>query len=145
MSVGLLDVNVLVALGWASHAHHDIARSWIERNKASGWATCPITQNAFVRISSNAAFTPDAVEPSVAIQLLHGLTRAAGHVFWPDDMALTNLDLSGMIMGHQQVTDVYLLGLAQHHGGRLVTLDQKIASVLPRESRLLEHLEVLSF
>lgn len=144
MSVGLLDVNMLVALGWASHTHHDIARSWIERNVESGWATCPITQNAFVRISSNSAFTPDAVQLSVAIQLLRELTRSAGHVFWPDDLALTDLDLSGSLLGHKQVTDVYLLGLAQYRGGRLVTLDQKIASMLPRASKMLDHLEVLS-
>jgi toxin-antitoxin system PIN domain toxin len=145
VSIGLLDVNMLVALGWSSHAHHEVARDWIERNRDFGWATCPITQNAFARISSNTAFTPDAVAPSMAVQLLRNLTHTKGHVFWPDDMALVDLDLSGMILGHKQVTDVYLLGLAKYHSGRLVTLDQKIASMLPRASRLLDHLEVLSF
>lgn len=145
MSIGLLDVNMLVALGWSSHAHHAIARDWIERNSETGWATCPITQNAFARVSSNPAFTPDAVAPSTAIQLLRSLTSTKGHVFWPDDLALAELDLSGMIIGHKQVTDAYLLELAQFHGGRLVTLDQKIASMLPRASKMLDHLEVLSF
>ena len=145
MSIGLLDVNMLVALGWSSHAHHAIARDWIERNNDSGWATCPITQNAFARISSNPAFTPDAVAPPMAVQLLRNLTSTKGHVFWPDDMALVDLDLSGIVLGHRQVTDAYLLGLAKYHGGRLVTLDQKIASMLPPASRLLDHLEVLSF
>jgi len=31
-----------------------------------------------------------------------------------------------MIRGHQQLTDVYLLGLAVAHGGRFVTLDQRV-------------------
>lgn len=30
------------------------------------------------------------------------------------------------VLGHRQVTDVYLLSLAVHHGGRFVTFDQRI-------------------
>ena len=38
-------------------------------------------------------------------------------------------------MGHQQVTDAYLLGLAVHRGGILATLDRQISALTePRGS-----------
>ena len=52
MSGTLLDVNVLLALAWPSHAHHEIADEWFLRNRHKGWATCVLTQLAFLRLSS---------------------------------------------------------------------------------------------
>jgi hypothetical protein len=42
--IGLLDINVLLALGWRYHAHHDAAHGWFVRDAAAGWATCLLTQ-----------------------------------------------------------------------------------------------------
>jgi len=50
MPVHLLDVNVLIALGWPNHKHHASAHRWFSSIAAGGWATCPLTQCAFVRI-----------------------------------------------------------------------------------------------
>ena len=36
----LFDVNLLVALAWPSHVHHQAALAWFQRNQAVGWATC---------------------------------------------------------------------------------------------------------
>lgn len=51
------------------------------------------------------------------------------HEFWPDDIGLveTTRFRADRMHGHRQLTDVYLLGLAVHHGGRLVTFDTRIA------------------
>lgn len=51
----LLDVNLLVALAWPNHVHHQAALGWFQRNQAAGWATCPLTESGFVRVSSNSA------------------------------------------------------------------------------------------
>ena len=53
---------------------------------------------------------------------------SADHEFWPDDISLADPDLfdHGRILGSKQITDVYLLGLAVKHGGRLVTFDRSI-------------------
>jgi predicted nucleic acid-binding protein len=48
----LLDINVLIALLDLDHAHHRSARKWLEREVASGWASCPLTENGCVRIMS---------------------------------------------------------------------------------------------
>jgi predicted nucleic acid-binding protein len=37
------------------------------------------------------------------------------------------------LVGHRQVTDAYLLGLALRHGGRLATFDQGIGTLLPQD------------
>jgi len=144
VSVGLLDVNMLVAIGWSSHAHHKHALKWFAENRESGWATCPITQCGFVRLSCNSAFTPDAVTPVEAVRLLRKLAASGGHTFWPDELNMaSDLMPADLVTGHRQVTDAYLLGLAMHHGGRLVTLDQKLASLVPPDSKVPKYLEMV--
>jgi predicted nucleic acid-binding protein len=46
------------------------------------------------------------------------------------------------MVGHQQITDAYLLGLAIHHKGKLVTLDRATLSLFP-DNTFSGHLEVL--
>ena len=45
------------------------------------------------------------------------------HAFWPDDVLLRDNDLFNFarVHGHHQITDLYLLALAVHHGGCLVS------------------------
>jgi predicted nucleic acid-binding protein len=45
----LLDVNAVLALGWAEHEAHGAVVKRLGRVKP--WATCPITQVGFVRPS----------------------------------------------------------------------------------------------
>jgi predicted nucleic acid-binding protein len=49
--IALPDVNVLLALGWSNHPHHNAAHDWFAREASAGWATCLLTQSAFVRLS----------------------------------------------------------------------------------------------
>ena len=70
MTAFLLDVNVLIALMWPAHEGHARVQHWFRRNSRGGWATCPLTQAAFVRIIANPAFSPDAVTPQEATKLL---------------------------------------------------------------------------
>jgi toxin-antitoxin system PIN domain toxin len=122
----LLDVNVLIALAWPSHTHHSIVRSWFREHARTAWATCPITQAAFIRISSNPAIIADAVRPEQALEKLKDLTGRSGHYFWPDDvsMAETSFSFPSLLIGHRQVTDAYLLALALENNGCLATLDR---------------------
>jgi hypothetical protein len=41
----------------------------------------------------------------------------------------------GRLLGHQQVTDAYLLGLAMHKKGKLVTMDHAVLALLPARSQ----------
>lgn len=138
MSAYLLDVNVLIALTWPTHVHHASARQWFERKAAAGWATCPVTQLGFVRVSSNPGIIRDAVAPREAIAMLERLVALPGHRFWPDEPAVTSEGplASLALVGYRQVTDAYLLTLARQHDGKLATLDRGVSTlVADREQR----------
>ncbi len=141
----LLDTNLLIALLWPSHEKHDLALKWFTRHRAKGWATCPITQAGFVRIVSNPAFSRDAVQPREAIHVLSANTTAKDHAFWPDELPVAEaVAFTGVrLMGHQQVTDAYLLGLAIRRGGVLATLDQRIAALTEPRSAERKALETV--
>jgi toxin-antitoxin system PIN domain toxin len=126
LKTALLDVNVLIALLWPAHEHFDAAHDWFAtRGGRARWATCPLTQLAFVRIVSNPAFSPDALAPAEALGLLERNLVHPAHEFWPDDVSLVESvgPLGPRLQGHRQLSDVYLLGLALEHRGRLATFD----------------------
>jgi hypothetical protein len=54
------------------------------------------------------------------VAILRQFCADAGHQFWIDDVTIHELLVSDL------VTDVYLLGLAVHNGGKLATLDRRI-------------------
>jgi toxin-antitoxin system PIN domain toxin len=130
--IGLLDVNVLVALAWPNHVHHRVAIKWFLRHQADGWATSPTTESGFVRVSSNGQVMPTAVPPPVAIDMLDRFRRLDHHVFWVDDISLAGHPLveRARIATHHQVTGAHLLALARAREGRLVTLDRKMTRLL---------------
>jgi toxin-antitoxin system PIN domain toxin len=144
--VVLLDVNVLVALAWPNHIHHELAHLWFEKNHANGWATCPLTQSGFVRVSSNRGITPEAKTPAEALVLLKRITEVEGHVFWMDDVDLTRSEMiaTDRIQGYRQVTDAHLVALAIRHRGRLATFDRGIAGVVPVSTNIAELLVFLT-
>jgi toxin-antitoxin system PIN domain toxin len=126
----LLDANVLIALAWPEHEFHERVGRWFARHSQSGWATCPITQAAFVRILSNPAFSPNALSPANALRVLETNLSLPNHEFWPDSIAVPDgVGVVGTrLRRHQQITDAYLLGLALHHRGKLATMDEGIVA-----------------
>ena len=132
----LLDVNVLIAMAWPTHRAHEKVQEWLARHAREGWATCPLTQTAFVRILSNPAFSPNALTPADALALLQANLGHPAHRFWPDDLSLVQAlePFAPRLAGHQQVTDAYLLGLAMHKKGKLATMDRAVRALLPDKS-----------
>lgn len=131
MSLRLLDVNVLVSLMDSAHIHHEASVAWFRNVAVSeGWATCPITENGFIRIVSNPGYPNLGLTPSLAAESLAKFKQAFAdnHHLFPDDVSLTDpavFDLK-VLAGHRQTTDLYLAGLAFSKGARLVTLDAAI-------------------
>lgn len=134
MRRALLDINVLLALFDADHIDHERARRWLESEIASGWASCAITQNGFVRIISQPRY-PSPISPAEAIDLLDGACAGAHHEFWPCQLSLLDAEVidRSRVHGPQQVTDAYLLALATINDGRFVTFDHSMAlSAVPQ-------------
>lgn len=133
----LLDVNVLIALLWPPHESHDRAQRWFAQNARHGWATCAITQAGFVRIVANPAFSRRAVSARDAIAVLGGSLQHPAHHFWSEDIGLAEAltHVGRQPLGHQQITDAYLLGLAVQKKGRLATLDAGLPSLISGDSK----------
>ena len=145
MNCCLLDVNVLIALLWPPHEDHGRAQKWFAQNADQGWATCPITQAGFVRIVSNPAFSRRPVSPSDALEVLMGSLQHRTHRFWTEDIGIAEAvsKFGRRLIGHRQVTEAYLLGLAIHKKGRLVTLDGGLGSLLPDRDAAKDRLVLL--
>jgi uncharacterized protein len=138
--IRLLDVNVLVALAWPNHIHHARALDWFRAVREQGWATCPLTESGFVRVSSNTRAIPEAQNPHEAIALLRRLRAVAGHTFWSDDVSAAHEGPGPFerVVGYRQVTDAHLLALAIQRGGRLATFDQAVTSLIPDDEDVVE-------
>ena len=123
----LLDVNMLIALLDAAHVHHARAKAWLISQPDPVWASCPITQNGFIRIISQSAY-PGSISTSQAFSVLANAASSPRHRFWPDDINLLDDSLidPNFVHGPKQVTDIYLLALAVKNNGRLVALDRAI-------------------
>ena len=129
MHVALLDV--LVALVWPVHETHNKVQNWFQQRAKAGWATCPVTQAALVQIVSNPAFSPNSVIATNAIGLLKANVAHPSQRFWRDEIGFveTARPFAARIIGHQQITDAYLLGLDVHKKGKLLTLDRGMRSL----------------
>jgi uncharacterized protein len=125
VKAALLDVNVLLALAWPNHQHHALAHQWFRKHAHSGWATCAFTEVGFIRLSSNPAYTPAAVAPAEAADLLKQFVEHKAHVFWSSPCA-SSRSIFEKSLGHQQVNDAYLVEVARGNKGRLATLDTRL-------------------
>ncbi len=97
----------------------------VRHHHAGGWATCPITESGFVRVSSNPKVLPSPIGIDAACTVLAVPRAAPAHRFLTDDVSLTDSDVPG-ISGCRQVTDAHLLTLARRRGMRLVTFDAAV-------------------
>ncbi|MEK7953082.1 PIN domain-containing protein [Luteolibacter soli] len=131
----LLDVNVLVAWGWADHADHKRVVRWIASTKSStsdSLVTSSIPELGFVRVSLQRAAGRLTVED--AVKTLQSMIGSLGgsHAFLPDDQSST-MGFANWCAGASRTTDAHLLALAARHGAELATLDLGIpgAFVIP--------------
>jgi toxin-antitoxin system PIN domain toxin len=143
VKTALLDINILTALLWPTHEHHDVAHAWFGDRGNVPWATCPLTQLGFVRIVSNPAFSRDALSSVEAVTLLAENLVHPGHHFWTDGLHVPAA-VKGMeprLQGHRQLTDAYLLAVAHRRKGVLATFDRGLR--LLAGDALLESLEIV--
>ncbi len=139
----LPDINVLLALAWNNHTHHEAAHRWFALEAAAGWATCLLTQAGFLRLSMNPKVVGVALDCQAAVSVLAGLVTHPHHQFVEAAPALTAPpfdELVPKIHGYRQIPDATLLHLARVHGMKLVTFDQGGTALCPWT----QNLEVLT-
>lgn len=124
----LLDVNVLLALGYTAHVHHVLVVHWLAEQRercapgAVKLATCPTTELGFIRVASGPArLAPSVVEARSDLERLKLRERM---LFISD--RVVGKELPGWATKPAQTTDGHLSMLAKANGARLATLDQFI-------------------
>jgi toxin-antitoxin system PIN domain toxin len=123
----LLDINLLLALVDPMHVHHEAAHRWFADRGHQIWATCPLTENGFIRIASHPNYPNRPGDVPAVFTILRQLCEAPGHQFWAEDISILEiLEPPTAIITHTHITDVYLAGLAVYKKGKLATLDQHI-------------------
>lgn len=130
--IDLLDVNLLISLAWPNHVHHRAARDWFSKRGGEPWATTPVTESGFVRVSSNRSAIATAVTPAEALALLTEMRSRPGYQFLADDVAGVlgeGLVARDRLVAYRQVTDAHLLAVARRHQARLATLDRGVATL----------------
>ena len=115
MSGWLLDVNVLLGCGWKSHAENAALLGWLLRTRE--WATCPMTESGFMRISMGPAYQAAFDDARKSLATLRALQ---GHRFEGDDVDAAALP---RLTSYKDTTDAHLVTLAKRHGLKLATLD----------------------
>jgi hypothetical protein len=131
----LLDVNVLVAWGWADHVDHSRVAKWLHRertNPDSILLTSAIPQLGFVRVSVFRSKGQVSVEEAAAT--LDGMLKALGdrHQFTSDSQTATSFP--SWCRTADKTTDAHLHQLAESLNAKLATLDEGIkrAFLVPR-------------
>lgn len=136
----LLDVNCLIARCDQEHEYHHVMRDWWRLHASRGWSTCPLTENALLRILGHPSYPGGPGSPEAVRPLLHQLRQTPGHTFIADSLSLADEllvpNLEGV--GAKALTDLYLLALAVHYKFLLVTFDHRILAnrVLGGESAI---------
>ncbi len=134
--IRLLDVNVLMALLWENHEQHDRARRWLRT--VTDFATCPVSQLGFARISSH-PMLGFGMSPDQAFGVLRRFLADSRHRFIPDDLSCEDrVLLTEHIPGSNHVSDHYLAALARQHGLALATFDEPLSRAFPDEPALVE-------
>lgn len=131
----LLDANLLIALGDSQHVHHRRAQSWFHSQRGRAWATCPLTQNAFLRILGSPGYPGKIGDPASLRTLLQRICATPGHQFWADDVSLLDAEIFPSLPPSKYLTDIYLLALATKHQAQLASLDQRIDPRLVHRGR----------
>ena len=143
MKTALLDINILTALLWPAHEHHEVAHAWFRGRGNAPWATCSLTQLGFVRIVSNPSFSRDALSSVEALALLAKNLAHPGHEFCAESLQVPTA-VKGMetrLQGYKQLTDAYLLAVAHRRKGVLATFDRGVRTLAGDE--LLGSLEIV--
>ena len=113
----LLDVNILLASRWSTHAEHAKVEKWLD--ELPEFYTTPIVELGFMRVSLSPAYTTNWKD---AHRSLSALLSRSSHRFLPDDTSAIDSPESN----HKDTTDAHLVRLAERHGLKLATLDMAL-------------------
>ena len=120
----LLDVNALVALGFAQHEFHYRVAAWVRREQGPSLATCSITELGFVRVLSQAPAYKVTLAQARTLLIRLKKTSSLTLTFIVDDHDISHLP--EWVKNPKDTTDGHLVQLARAKRAVLATLDEKV-------------------
>jgi toxin-antitoxin system PIN domain toxin len=125
----LPDVNILIALSDPEHTAHYAAAAWHQSIGSAKFYLCPVTEAGFVRLITTPSINGEPMNGAIMLlQEIAALPNVAHLPVAPSWLELIE-PLARRLVGHRQVTDALLLGLAIRNGAILVTLDRSIQAL----------------
>jgi hypothetical protein len=125
----LPDVNIWVALSDPAHAAHEPATEWLLGIYGARLLLCPVTEAGFVRIAASPLVGKKSMADAMRmLKEIAALPNVAHLPVAPTWLELVQ-PLARRLVGHRQVTDALLLGLAIRNEAILVTLDRSIQAL----------------
>jgi len=115
----LLDVNLVLASRWTTHAQHASVKAWLD--SVEEFHTCSITELGFIRISLSVAYNSTWNEVQESLGALHA---RVGHRFLADDVDGTSAPQTSS----KDTTDAHLVSLSRRHDLKLATLDASLVT-----------------
>jgi len=115
----LLDVNILLASRWDTHAKHEEVSTWLDT--LLEFHTTPIVELGFMRVSLSPGYSASWED---AHRSLSSLLSRRTHRFLPDDVSATDSPKSN----YKDTTDAHLVRIAERHGLKLATLDMALVA-----------------
>ena len=113
----LLDVNLLLASCWTTHADHFGVRAWLDEQ--AEFYTTPIVELGFMRVSLSPGYSASWQD---AHRSLISLYSRPAHRFIADDLSATDSPESS----YKDTSDAHLVRLAVRYGLKLATLDMAL-------------------
>ncbi len=120
----LLDVNALLALGFAQHEFHDRMARWLLKQESPTLATCSITELGFVRVLVQAPAYNLTISQARTLLLRMKQSTMPLFRFIADDHDVSHLP--AWVKTARQTTDGHLAKLATDNGAILATFDAGI-------------------
>ena len=129
---------------WPAHEFHQLVSRRVAVIRVQGWATCPMTEAGFVRVSAQPSSKLGASLED-AFRVLDVNRGEVDHIFWQQESSVLDLlpDIRRGLIGHKQLTDAILLDLAIRKSARFVTLDRLVRHLLPVDSPHQAAIEVI--
>ncbi|MEA2344281.1 MAG: uncharacterized protein QOF63_2450 [Thermoanaerobaculia bacterium] len=125
----LLDTNALLALAWPNHQFHGVVVRRLDRSPVPRWATCLLTELGFIRLSLNPAIFNVRKTPAEVLDVLSHLTSDEHHRYVDVLPPIADVDATiRRLLGHQQITDAYLVAVAEANDATLLTLDRRLVA-----------------
>jgi hypothetical protein len=120
----LLDVNSLIALGFADHALHSRMVAWMKADEDAEMLSCPIVDLGFARMLSQAASYAFSVEQARSLLQQSKASPVRPLRFHADDRDISQLPR--WVKSAGQTTQGHLIDLAKAHGCKVATFDVRI-------------------